>query len=91
MKKIVAIILCLVFVLSLTACGKNDTANGNSDTTQPTVSAITSTVSVPESENNETASSDSTIDFSDVSSFDDFVEIFFLQWKDFCQVFFTSF
>ena len=76
MKKQVAIILCLVFVLSLTACGKNDTANGNSDTTEPTVSAVTSTLSGSDAddESNETTSSDSTIDFSDVSSFEDFVE-----------------
>ena len=76
MKKIVAIILCLVFVLSLTACGKNDTANGNSYTTEPTVSAVTSTVSGSntDDESNETVSSDTAIDFSDVSSFEDFVE-----------------
>ena len=77
MKKQVAIILCLVFVLSLTACGKNDTANGNSDTTEPIVSAVTSTISEPsiedENESTETTSSN-TINLNDVSSFDDFVE-----------------
>ena len=78
MKKIVAIILCLVFVLSLTACGKNDTAKTNTDTTEPTVSAVASITNEPdsddESESNETVSSDTAIDFSEVSSFDDFVE-----------------
>ena len=76
MKKIVAIILCLVFVLSLTACGKGDTAKTNTDTTEPIVSAVTSTVSGSDTddESNETISSDTAINFSDVSSFDDFVE-----------------
>ena len=78
MKKQVAIILSLAFVLSLTACGKGDTAKTNTDTTEPTVSAVTSTTSEPntddERECNGTASSDTAIDFSDVSSFDDFVE-----------------
>ncbi len=76
MKKQVAIILCLAALLSLTACGKSDTANGNTDTTEPTVSAVTSTVSGfdTDDESNETVSSDTAIHFSDVSSFDDFVE-----------------
>ena len=76
MKKIVAIILSLAFVLSLTACGKGDTAKTNTDTTEPIVSAVTSTVSGSntDDESNETISSDTAINFSDVSSFDDFVE-----------------
>ena len=76
MKKIVAIILSLAFVLSLTACGKGDTAKTNTDTTEPIVSAVTSTVSGSDTddESNETISSDTAINFSDVSSFDDFVE-----------------
>ena len=77
MKKQVAIILCLAFVLSLTACGKNDTAKTNTDTTEPTVSAVTSTISEPSTEDeNEIAetTSSNTINLNDVSSFDDFVE-----------------
>lgn len=77
MKKQVAIILCLAFVLSLTACGKGDTAKTNTDTTEPIVSAVTSTISEPsiedENESTETTSS-STINLNDVSSFNDFVE-----------------
>ena len=77
MKKIVAIILCLAFVLSLSACGKGDTAKTNTDTTEPIVSAVTSTISEPsiedENESTETTSSN-TINLNDVSSFDDFVE-----------------
>ena len=77
MKKIVAIILCLAFVLSLTACGKNDTAKTNTDTTEPTVSAVTSTISEPSTEDeNEIAetTSSNTINLNDVSSLEDFVE-----------------
>lgn len=76
MKKQVAIILCLAFVLSLTACGKSHTAKTNTDTNEPIVSAVTSTASGSDTddESNETISSDTAIDFSDVSSFDDFVE-----------------
>ena len=76
MKKQVAIILCLAFVLSLTACGKSHTAKTNTDTNEPIVSAVTSTASGSDTddESNETISSDTAIDFSDVSSFEDFVE-----------------
>lgn len=77
MKKIVSIILCLAALLSLTACGKSDTAKTNIDTTEPIVSAVTSTISEPsiedENESTETTSSN-TINLNDVSSFDDFVE-----------------
>ena len=51
MKKIVSIILCLAALLSLTACGKSDTAKTNIDTTEPIVSAVTSTISEPNIEN----------------------------------------
>ena len=76
MKKQVAIILCLTALLSLTACGKSHTAKTNTDTNEPIVSAVTSTASGSDTddESNETISSDTAIDFSDVSSFDDFVE-----------------
>ena len=58
MKKIVAIILCLVFVLSLTACGKNDTAKTNIDTTEPTGStAATVQTNAPEGEQTNTTAS----------------------------------
>ena len=76
MKKQVAIILCLTALLSLTACGKSHTAKTNTDTNEPIVSAVTSTASGSDTddESNETISSDTAIDFSEVSSFDDFVE-----------------
>lgn len=78
MKKIVAILLALIFLLSLTACGtggKNDTTT---DTSEP-VASVTSTTTQPESNEEtettdivDTTSSDTTIE--GVSSFDDFVE-----------------
>ena len=78
MKKIIAILLALTFVLSLTACGtggKNDTIT---DTSEPTVSVTSTTTQTESSEETETTdiadttSSDTTP--HDVSSFDDFVE-----------------
>lgn len=78
MKKIVAILLTLTFVLSLTACGTGGKTDPITDTSEPTAS-VTSTATQTES-NEETETTDITDTTSsdttphDVSSFDDFID-----------------
>lgn len=76
MKKLLAIILALTFILSLAACGKNDKPEPIADISDVTVLDVTSTESkTSDTENEETfdtTSSEKT--FEDVKSFDDFVD-----------------
>ncbi len=79
MKKLLAIILALIFMLSLAACGKNNKPEPVAVVSEATVLDVTS--DEPKTESNEATESEnnvstpsSEISFEDVKSFDDFVD-----------------